>query len=109
MTSSHLRATRKVVMRIHGEEIRRFHVDVVVEVPENVTDEQLERTWARQFDGMRDMVEWDLDCSTGIWPSNCGKRIRPEVRGAAPEEWTALIQLDKSPKGSLVVRVDRSI
>lgn len=109
MASINLHSTRKVVMRIHGEEIRRFHADVVVEVPENVTDEQLERTWARQFDGLREMVEWELDCSTGIWPSNCGKRIRPEVRGATPEEETALIQLDKSPKGSLVVRVGRSM
>lgn len=96
---------RKVVMRVHGEEIRRFHSDVVVEVPDNVTDEQLERMWARQFDGVRERVDWAFDCTTGIWPSNCGRRIQPQVRGPAGKGKTSIVQLEKSPKGSLVVKV----
>ncbi len=104
-----LQSTRRVRLRLHGEEIRRFHADVVVEVPDNVTDEQLERMWARQFDGLRQLVDWVFDCTTGIWPSNCGRRIQPQVLGGAGAKEPALVRFDKSPKGSLVVRLGRSL
>ena len=106
MASSNPHQTRRVVLRIHGEEKRRFHADVVVELPADVTDAQLEKMWPRQFDGIREDVLWDFECTTQIWPSNCGRRIQPAVRRDAADHEETQVRLDQSPNGSLVVRVN---
>jgi hypothetical protein len=104
MKTGQVRTTRRVAMRIHAEEVRRFHADVVVEVPVNASDEQLERMWSRQFDVVREVMDWEFDCTTGIWPSNCGRRIQPQVRGAVRKGERTQICLERSPKGSLLVK-----
>lgn len=95
---------RKVVVRLWGEETRRFHTDVTVEVPESVADEQIERLALRQFDGVASL-EWTYECSTGIWPGNCGRRIQPQVIRAARMGEAAGIRLLKTARGRLVVQV----
>ncbi len=95
-------STRKLVVRLWGEETRRFFTDVVVEVPETVTDEKIESMWLSQFDGVPDL-DWTLYGTTGIWPSNCGRRLQPEVRRSGGRGDVVQIRLLRSPRGNLVV------
>jgi hypothetical protein len=93
---------RKVVMRLWGEETRRFLSDIVVEVPDSVPDEKIESMWLSQFDGVPDL-DWTLNSTTGIWPSNCGRRLQPEVRRSGGRGDVVQIRLLRSPRGNLVV------
>lgn len=94
--------TRKVVVRLWGEETRRFFTDVVVEAPESVPDGKIDAMWLRQFDGVADL-EWTFTGSSGIWPGNCGRRIQPEVQRAASDDEAAHLRLLRTPRGSVVV------
>jgi hypothetical protein len=93
---------RKAVVRLWGEETRRYFTDVVVEAPESVPDWKIEAMWLRQFDGVADL-EWTFTASSGIWPGNCGRRIQPEVQRAASDDDVAQLRLLRTPRGSVVV------
>jgi hypothetical protein len=95
-------STRKIVLRILAEERRRFFSDVVVEVPDDATDDEIEKMWMRSFDGVQDL-EWSFQCTSGIWPSGCGTRIHPAVQGDADSTAPVQIHLMRRPGGSLIV------
>lgn len=94
--------TRKILVRLWGEETRRFYSDVVVEVPESVPYERIESMALRNFDGLPDL-EWTFCGTTGIWPGNCGRRLQPEVLGVADDLDDVEVKLLRSPRGGVVI------
>lgn len=98
----HTPEVRNVVVRLWGEETRRFYSDVVVEVPGSVPYERIESMALRSFDGVPDLG-WNFCGTTGIWPGNCGRRLQPEVLRAADDSDVAQLKLLRSPRGTVVV------
>lgn len=56
----------------------------------------------RKFDGVQHL-NWTACGTTGIWPSNCGNRLKPEVQGAADESALVDVKLVLAPNGSVVI------
>lgn len=102
MSSPTTRQSRTVVVRLYAEETRRFHSDVALEVPAEMTDEQIERLPLRTFDGGAD-VDWEYECSSGIWPGNCGRRHQPRVREHSAEESPPKARIIRTPRGTFVL------
>ena len=94
-------STRQVVLRLSATEVPTYEADVVVAVPANLSDEEMERMPMRAFDGVRGL-DWQQVGSTGVWPGGCGRAVQPVVLRDSPGE-VAQVRLAKPPGRSPIV------
>ena len=88
--------TRQVVLGLEAKETVTYRAMVVVEVPSNLSDEEVERMPMRAFDGVRGL-DWQQVGSTGVWPGSCGSVVHPVVLRDANGE-VAQVRLAKPPE-----------
>ncbi|APZ93334.1 hypothetical protein [Fuerstiella marisgermanici] len=77
--------TRRVTVDIQGQEEIRHIRSVIMEVPEDMLDEEVECVNADHFNQVEERSEWEVDDSSGIYAEGFPTLVGPAAPDAEPD------------------------
>lgn len=90
--------TKRVAVEIEGREVLRHVRTVILEVPEDMTDKEVECVNADHFNDLRERTEWEVEESEGI----CAEGF-PEFIGLADDDAEPDVIVVRDDSGELRV------
>ena len=77
--------TKRVKVEIEGQEVVRHIRTVILEVPEDMTDEEVQCVNADHFNHVEERTDWEVEDSEGIWAEGFPTFIGLAEKDAEPD------------------------